>query len=64
MTRREMQDAITVLQRDLVEATGEIDDLRGRVWELETARAADKQAARQATVSRFQSAYDRAGHGV
>ena len=47
MTRREMQDAITMLKRDLAETMLELGNVRSRVWDLETAREVDKHAARQ-----------------
>ena len=38
MTRREMIDAILILQRDLRETMRELGDVRSRVWQLERER--------------------------
>ena len=61
MIRREMQDAITILKRDLAETMRELGDLRSRVWELEQARDADKHADGQRKVSRYPAGYP---HGL
>ncbi len=64
MTRREMQDAITILKRDLAETKLELGNVRERVWELEKARDADKYAARQRKPSLPQAGYgDGLGRG-
>lgn len=60
MTRREMIDAILILQRDLRETMNELADLRSRVWQLEQARdAARPNGGRRP--GRFQSLTAHAG---